>query len=67
LSLFTNFSVFIFAAIFLPVIPHQLALLDDANIIGLDSPVGLQEVEAAIISKQLTHEGGKVVSPTQQI
>jgi hypothetical protein len=67
LSLFTHFSVFIFAAIFLPVIPHQLALLDDADIIGLDSPVGLQQVEAAIISRQLTHEVGKVVGPTQQL
>jgi len=33
------------------------------NITGLDRPLGLQEAEAPRISRQLTHEGGKVVSP----
>jgi len=28
-----------------------------------DRPLGLQEVEAARISRQMAHEGGKVVSP----
>ena len=31
-------------------------------ITGLERPVGLQEVEAASISRQWTYEGGKVVS-----
>jgi len=30
----------------------------------LDSPLGLQEVEATRISRQSAHEGGKVVNPT---
>jgi hypothetical protein len=30
--------------------------------IGLGRPLGLQEVEAPRISRQLAHEGGKVVS-----
>jgi len=29
-------------------------------------PLGLQEVEAPSISRQSTHEGGKVVSPTDR-
>ena len=36
------------------------------NIKGLGRPLGLQEVEALRISRQLTHEGGKVVSPRNQ-
>jgi hypothetical protein len=35
-------------------------------ITGLDSPLGLQEVEAARISRQSAHGGGKVVSPTHR-
>jgi len=34
------------------------------TITGLDRPLWLQEVEAPRISRQLTHQGGKVVSPT---
>jgi hypothetical protein len=32
-------------------------------LICLDRPIGLQEVEAPIISRKSAHEGGKVVSP----
>jgi hypothetical protein len=32
----------------------------------LDRPMGFQEVEAPIISRQSAHEGGKVVSPTHR-
>ena len=35
-------------------------------ITGLDGPLGLQEVEVPRISRQSTHEGGKVVSPTHR-
>jgi hypothetical protein len=31
---------------------------------GMDRPLGFQEVEAPRISRQSAHEGGKVVSPT---
>jgi hypothetical protein len=34
------------------------------SIIGLDTPLGLQEVQAPRIAKQLAHEGGKLVSHT---
>jgi hypothetical protein len=30
---------------------------------GLDRPIVVPEIEAAIISRQSAHEGGKVVSP----
>jgi len=33
---------------------------------SLDSPLGLQEVEAARISRKLAHEGGKVISRTHR-
>jgi len=33
---------------------------------GLGRPLRLQEVEAPRMSRQLTHEGGKVVSPTHR-
>jgi len=33
------------------------------NIKGLGRPLGLQEVEAPRMSRQLIHDGGKVVSP----
>jgi hypothetical protein len=29
-------------------------------------PLGFQEIEATRISRQLAHEGGKVVSPTHR-
>jgi hypothetical protein len=35
-------------------------------IIGQDRLLGLQEVGAPRISRQLAHEGGKVVSPTHR-
>ena len=35
-------------------------------IIGLDRPVGLQDVEGSRISAQSVHEGGKVASPTDR-
>jgi len=35
-------------------------------IIGLDRTSGLQEVEAPRISRQSTHKGGKVISPTHR-
>jgi hypothetical protein len=33
---------------------------------GLDKPLGLQQIEASKISRQLAQEGGKVVSPPHQ-
>jgi hypothetical protein len=62
LSLFTYF-----AAILLSLMPHQLSLLVDSNITGLDKPVGLQKIKAAIISRQPKHKVDKVVRPTQQL
>jgi len=32
----------------------------------VDNPLGLQEFEAPRFSRQLAHEGGKVVSPTHR-
>jgi hypothetical protein len=34
---------------------------------GLNRPLGLQELEAPRISRQLAYESGKVVSPTHQL
>jgi len=34
---------------------------------GLDRPLGLKELGAPRISRLLTHEGGKIVSPTHQL
>ena len=31
---------------------------------GLDSPIGLQEAEGPIFSRQSAHEGDEIVSPT---
>jgi len=36
-------------------------------ITSLDRPLGLQEVEAPRVSRQLAHEGGKAVSPMHQL
>ena len=36
------------------------------TIICLDRPLGIQEVEASIIYRKSSHEGGKVVSPTHR-
>jgi len=40
--------------------------IETYTITGLDMSLGLQEVEAPRIFRQLAHEGGKVVSPTHR-
>jgi hypothetical protein len=67
LSLFTHLCGNIFATILLSVMTHQLYLQVDAKITGLDKPLGLHELEAALIYRQPTHEFGNVVSPTQHL
>jgi hypothetical protein len=49
---------------FVPVIFEPLC--KSCPITGLDKPLGLQEVEAPRISRQLVHEGGNFVSPTHR-
>ena len=44
----------------------RLILNTSYAIICLDRHLGLQEVEAPIISRKSAHEGGKIVSPTHR-
>ena len=46
------------------VIGYGLIMGESCPITDLDSPLGLQEVQAPRIYSQSAHEGGKVVSPT---
>jgi hypothetical protein len=50
----------------LPEIEPLLRSVKSYSITGLDRSLGLQEVEALRISRQLAHESGMVVSPTHR-
>jgi hypothetical protein len=45
---------------------NKLVYCHSNHYIGLDKPLGLQEVEAVVISGQSAHKGGTVVSPMHQ-
>jgi hypothetical protein len=43
-----------------------MLFLEVTKVKGKSYPIGLQKIEAPIISRQSAHEGGKVVSPIHQ-
>jgi len=51
---------FVMSVLIPSVCPHRTGT-------GLDSPLGLQKIEAPRISRHSAHEGGKVIRPTLRL